>query len=257
MLAAQTALAAQPRRVVAQVDQTNLAPNDEAANTAARLMQERSRMVAQYQPNAPMLVEWKTRSPGADPGARGAWRRRADPARGAQPGGRTAHHPPAGRAPRCRDHREPGAQVRRQKAEGEARNLRCSTSSGNCAIWNATGDTLDAGFRQFSQREAAARMSEQGSAAVRRPRAAALRAGQWPQPDAPPGGRADRRHRLRHRRGLHPDLPAPHLAAIRRGGARHRPADAGRAAGRALAGPGRNLRRADRRQRTSFSYVFT
>lgn len=57
VLAAQTALAAQPGRIVAAVEQTNLAPNDEARNTLARLLQDRQRMAAQYQPDAPMMVE--------------------------------------------------------------------------------------------------------------------------------------------------------------------------------------------------------
>jgi len=162
MVAAQTALAAQPQRVVAQVDQTNLAPNDEAGNTLARLLQERTRMVAQYQPNAPMLVELETQ----------ILRARAQ-MRETRVGGVQTQREVRNPAVELLTTRLLSAridaetiesqerEVRRQRAEGEARNLLLLSVQRDLRDLERRRDALDANFRQFSQRETSARLSEE------------------------------------------------------------------------------------------------
>ncbi|UPY35793.1 hypothetical protein [Sediminicoccus sp. KRV36] len=162
VLAAQTALAAQPQRVVAQVDQTNLAPNDEAANNLARLMQERTRMVAQYQPNAPMLVELENQIQRA--------RLQVRESRG---GGTQTQREVRNPAVELLTTRMLAAridaetvesqerEVRRQRAEGEARNLLLLSVQRDLRDLERRRDAQDANFRQFSQREASARLTEE------------------------------------------------------------------------------------------------
>ncbi|WP_159999661.1 hypothetical protein [Roseomonas sp. 18066] len=55
LAAAETALAAQPRRVYASSEATNLVPNDESRNSLTRLLQDRQHMAAQYAPDYPGL----------------------------------------------------------------------------------------------------------------------------------------------------------------------------------------------------------
>jgi uncharacterized protein involved in exopolysaccharide biosynthesis/Mrp family chromosome partitioning ATPase len=57
LAAAQSRLTAQPQRVLAAREATNLAPNDEARNTLLQLMLERERMAAQYAADWPGLRE--------------------------------------------------------------------------------------------------------------------------------------------------------------------------------------------------------
>jgi uncharacterized protein involved in exopolysaccharide biosynthesis len=57
LASAQERLAAVPERVFAGSDATNLAPNDEARNTLARLLQERQHIATHYAPGAPELRE--------------------------------------------------------------------------------------------------------------------------------------------------------------------------------------------------------
>jgi uncharacterized protein involved in exopolysaccharide biosynthesis len=52
---AQAALAAEPNRVVASVEATNLTPSDDSRNDLGRLLQERERVAAQYVAPNPML----------------------------------------------------------------------------------------------------------------------------------------------------------------------------------------------------------
>ncbi|WP_419900108.1 hypothetical protein [Roseomonas sp. USHLN139] len=55
LAAAEQALAAQPSRVYASSEATNLVPNDESRNTLTRLLQDRQHMAAQYAPDYPGL----------------------------------------------------------------------------------------------------------------------------------------------------------------------------------------------------------
>lgn len=57
LASAQERLAAEPERVFAGSEATNLAPNDEARNTLARLLQERRHIATHYAPGAPELRE--------------------------------------------------------------------------------------------------------------------------------------------------------------------------------------------------------
>lgn len=57
LASAEAALAAQPGRVVASVERSNAATTEEPRATLQRLLQERERMRAQYQPGAPMLAD--------------------------------------------------------------------------------------------------------------------------------------------------------------------------------------------------------
>jgi uncharacterized protein involved in exopolysaccharide biosynthesis len=55
LASAETALAAQPGRVYASSEATNLVPNDESRNTLTRLLQDRQHMAAQYAADYPGL----------------------------------------------------------------------------------------------------------------------------------------------------------------------------------------------------------
>ena len=160
--AAESALATQPQRVVAQVEQTNLAINDDAANRLAGLMQERARMVAQYQPGAPMLVELENQI------ARARIQTRESRAGGVQTQ-RQVRNPAvellttrllaAQLDASALDSQE--RELRRQRADNEARNLLLLNVQRELRDLERRRDAQEANFRQFSQREASARLSEE------------------------------------------------------------------------------------------------
>ena len=64
LASAETALVAQPSRVFASSEATNLVPNDESRNTLTRLLQDRQHMAAQYAPDYPGLRELDQRIAG-------------------------------------------------------------------------------------------------------------------------------------------------------------------------------------------------
>ncbi|WP_165585323.1 Wzz/FepE/Etk N-terminal domain-containing protein [Roseococcus sp. SYP-B2431] len=164
VLAAQTALAAQPGRIVAAVEQTNVPPNDEARNTLSRLLRDRQRMAAQYQPNAPMLVELD-----------GQIERASLQVRENRSG--------TGNVQTQREVRNPALElltsrllaarvdadsiasqeqeVRRQRTEIEQRNMLLLQVQRDLRQLERRREAMEVNFRQFSQREAAARLGEE------------------------------------------------------------------------------------------------
>lgn len=184
VVAAQRAIAAQPGRVVAAVEQTNLAPNDEARNTLARLLQERQRMAQQYQPNAPMMVELE-----------GQISRARAQVRDSRGGNFQTQREVRNPALEMLNTRLLTAQVdadtisgqerevRRQLEETQQRNLLLLSAQRDLRQLDRRREALDTNFRQFSQREAAARLSEE----ARLGRGAAVSLAQ--RPFAPATGR--------------------------------------------------------------------
>lgn len=163
VLAAQTALAAQPGRVVAAVEQTNLAPNDDARNTLARLLQDRQRMAAQYQPNAPMLLELEGQI------ARAQVQVRENRGGGNFQTQREVRNPAlellTARLLAARVDAETitsqEQEVRRQRTEAEQRNLTLLQVQRDLRQLERRRDVMDANYRQFGAREAAARLGEE------------------------------------------------------------------------------------------------
>ncbi|WP_421992903.1 exopolysaccharide transport family protein [Roseococcus sp.] len=160
--ATQAAIATQPAQVVAQLEQSNLAPNDDARNTLARLLQERQRMAAQYQPNAPMMVELENQIARA--------RIQVGEARANNYQSRREVRNPALELLNARLLAaqvdadvllSQEQEVRRQVQEGQQRNLLLLRAQNDLRELERRRDAREAAYLQFSQRAAAARLSEE------------------------------------------------------------------------------------------------
>lgn len=159
---AQAAIAAQPQSVVAATEQTNLSPNDEARNTLARLMQERQRMAPNYQPGAPMMVELEGQIARA--------RAQVSETRASNYQSRREVRNPAVEALTTRlltaqvdadALAGQEAEVRRQMTEAQQRNLVLLRAQADLREMERRRDAREAAYLQFSQRAAAARLSEE------------------------------------------------------------------------------------------------
>jgi len=185
LTAAQEALEAVPERVFAGSEATNLAPNDEARNTLARLLQERQHVATHYAPGAPELRELDQRIATVrqtlEANARSAFATRRDirnPNRDAL----------EARAINARIELDSLTrqleELRAQRDEAEARGATLRAADGVLRDLFRRRDALEAVIRSFTAREAGVRLEE----SVRRDGAANVQVVQ--PPAAPFDGRS-------------------------------------------------------------------
>jgi uncharacterized protein involved in exopolysaccharide biosynthesis/Mrp family chromosome partitioning ATPase len=159
LAAARAALQAQPGRVFASQDATNLAPNDDSRNQLARLLQERDRLGRQYTADYPLLQELDQRIATARAAVRESTRSTfqtvrevRNPAVEALTQRVLALETDSASAGRQAD------ELERQRAEAEARRAELVQADARLRELQRAREGMEAVSRQLTTREAATRI---------------------------------------------------------------------------------------------------
>ena len=159
LAAARAALDAQPRRVFASQDATNLAPNDDSRNQLARLLQERDRLARQYTADYPLLQELDQRIATARTAVRDSTRSTFQTTREVRnPAVEALTQRVLTLETDSASARQQAEELERQRAEAEARRTALVEADTQLRALQRAREGMEAVSRQLTTREAATRI---------------------------------------------------------------------------------------------------
>jgi uncharacterized protein involved in exopolysaccharide biosynthesis/Mrp family chromosome partitioning ATPase len=161
LAAARQRLIAEPDRVFASQEATNLAPNDDSRNQLARLLLERERMARQYTPDYPPLQEMDSRIAAARAAMRESARATYSTTRQVRnPNVELLNQRAVTLEVEAEALQRQGDELARQRAELETRRAELVQADTRMRELQRTREGMEAVTRQLTTREAATRMEE-------------------------------------------------------------------------------------------------